>query len=183
MRLAYKAFNADLTCTMGRGTFQYEPGKWYEESEANCVKNGFHCAANPLDTMNYYSDWDRHQYWMVAIDGDIDEDGTDTKISATRIRLVKRLNLEEFLCHAIEYITEHPHLKMSHRVHTEDAKAKESDKFLIVRNGNPKAMGTKAGQYIALIKGEEEVEAAGLFLVGNNAELNTWIDVEGRPAC
>lgn len=40
MRLAYKAFNADLTCTMGRGTFQYEPGIWYEEKEANCVKNG-----------------------------------------------------------------------------------------------------------------------------------------------
>ena len=74
MRIAYKAFNADLTCTMGKGVFQYEPGKWYEEPEANCVKNGFHCAANPLDTLDYYYNWDSNQYWLVEVEGDMDED-------------------------------------------------------------------------------------------------------------
>ena len=44
---AYKMFNKDLTCTKGRGRFQYTPGEWIEEPEANCVKNGFHCAKNP----------------------------------------------------------------------------------------------------------------------------------------
>ena len=40
---AYKMFNKDLTCTLGRGTFQYQPGVWYEEldKEANCRKNAW----------------------------------------------------------------------------------------------------------------------------------------------
>ena len=33
--LGYKGFRKDLTCTMGRGTFQYEPGRWYDESLAH----------------------------------------------------------------------------------------------------------------------------------------------------
>ena len=26
---AYKGFHKDLNCTMGKGVFYYEPGKWY----------------------------------------------------------------------------------------------------------------------------------------------------------
>lgn len=42
MRLAYKGFNKDLTCTMGNGTFQYKPGVWYKEEKAHCARAGFH---------------------------------------------------------------------------------------------------------------------------------------------
>ena len=35
---AYKGFHKNLTCTMGKGTYQYEINKWYEEKEANCKK-------------------------------------------------------------------------------------------------------------------------------------------------
>jgi hypothetical protein len=185
MRLAYKAFNADLTCTHGKGTFQYEQNKWYEEPEANCVKNGFHCAENPLDTMNYYGSWDDHQFWIVAIDGDIDEDGTDTKISATKIKLVRRLTLQEFLVHAVTYIYEHPSLPMNQRVKEDNTEMTENDKFVIVRNTDPWAKAVRIGQYIALIKdgpkGSNKIEAAGLFYVdGINTRTNVWIDVEGK---
>lgn len=185
MRLAYKAFNADLTCTMGRGTFQYEPGIWYEEKEANCHANGFHCASNPLDCMNYYGSWDDHQFWIVAIDGDIDEDGTDTKISATKIKLLRRLSLQEFMAHAISYIYEHPALEMNQRVKTANTEMTDTDKFVIVRNFKPRAMATKIGQYIGLIKenpaNRNEIEAAGLFYVdGISTKPNIWYDVEGR---
>lgn len=185
MRLAYKAFNADLTCTMGRGTFQYEPGIWYEEKEANCAKNGFHCASNPLDCMNYYGSWGDHQFWIVEIDGDIDEDGTDTKISATKIRLFRRLNLQEFLTHAISYIYEYPALEMNQRVKTANTQMVDTDKFVIVRNFKPRAMASKTGQYIGLIKenpaNRNEIEAAGLFYVdGISTKPNIWYDVEGR---
>ena len=30
--IAYKGFNKDLTCTMGKGSFQYEVGKTYKDS-------------------------------------------------------------------------------------------------------------------------------------------------------
>ena len=90
---AYKMFNKDLTCTRGRGRFQYTLGEWIEEPEANCVKNGFHCAKNPLDCLSYYPRWDDSQCWIVEIAGDIDEDSIDSKVSCTRIRLIKRLTL------------------------------------------------------------------------------------------
>lgn len=184
MRIAYKGFNADLTCTMGKGTFQYEPGKWYEEKEANCVKNGFHCASNPLDCLDYYGAWDRSQYWVVVIDGDMDEDGTNTKISATKIMLVKRLDMVEFLNHAITYIIEHPELKMNSRVKTVITTAKEDEKFVIVRGKDPVAKAVKTGQYIALIEEElhtNAVAAAGLYYVdGVTVKPGIFYDVDGR---
>lgn len=51
MRLAYKGFNKDLTCTMGNGTFQYKPGVWYKEEKAHCARTGFHATDNPLDVL------------------------------------------------------------------------------------------------------------------------------------
>lgn len=182
MRIAYKAFNKDLTCTMGRGRFQYEIGKWYEEPEANCVRNGFHCAANPLDCLNYYGDMDRSRYFRVAIDGDIDEDGTDTKISATKIKLIDELDIPTFLAHAIEYIRRHPNLRMNHRVKTETAKAEMGEKFVIVRNGDPVAAASKVGQYIGLVMDGIHVPiAVALFYCdGDEFKPGVYYDVEGK---
>ena len=184
MKTAYKMFNADLTCTHGRGTFQYEPGIWYEEEEANCARSGFHCALNPLDCMNYYGNWDTSQCWLVAVDGDIDEDGTDTKISATKIRLIRRLDLKEFVTHALSYIVTHPHLDTNYRVKREYAVADETDKFLIVRGKDPVAAGTSIGQYIGILKEEPvtgTIEEAALFYVdGEEIKTEALYDVEGR---
>ena len=54
--LAYKGFNKNLTCTMGKGTFQYEPGIWYSEENARCASTGFHATDNPLDVLSYYNE-------------------------------------------------------------------------------------------------------------------------------
>ena len=40
---AYKGFNKDLVCTMGKGQYQYEVGKTYKEDVAKCANTGFHC--------------------------------------------------------------------------------------------------------------------------------------------
>lgn len=40
--LAYKGFHSDLTCTMGKGTFQYKQGVKYTEESAHCGRDGFH---------------------------------------------------------------------------------------------------------------------------------------------
>ena len=51
--------------------------------QANCRKNGFHCAENPMDCLDYYSDWKNSVYYEVDAAGDIDEDEIDSKISCT----------------------------------------------------------------------------------------------------
>lgn len=103
---AFKFFNKDLTCTAGSGTFQFEIGKTYTEKEANCVKNGFHCCEYVLDCLNYY-DLITSRYCIVEAAGDLDEDGTDTKISCTEITLLKELNLYEITYYAAAYIIDH----------------------------------------------------------------------------
>ena len=48
-----KAFNQNLQAVLGSGMMTMEAGKTYREKEANCARNGFHCAENPLCTLGY----------------------------------------------------------------------------------------------------------------------------------
>ena len=109
MRKAYKMFKKDLTC---RG-FQFVPDKWFEEEAeggANTARNGFHCAYNPLDCLSYYSSFADSRCFIVEIGGDVDEDAYDSKIAATKMRLVKELDLNSFVAHSLLFVYEHPEL-------------------------------------------------------------------------
>lgn len=180
MLMAYKGFNKDLTCTMGKGRFQYEEGKWFEEPEANCVKNGFHCAEDPLDCLNYYGDWDKSVYYIVLADGDVHEDASDTKISCTRMKLVKKLELAEFVIHALNYMDKHPFRKMSRHVKTEQGVAEIKD-FVVVRGKAPRARG-KIGSVLGLAKENpnscEIVELGIIEIDGKEFLPDVWYDVE-----
>lgn len=133
---AYKGFHNDLTCTMGKGTFQYQENKWMEEQEANCMRNGFHCCYDPLDCLRYYG-FKESVFYLVAADGDINEDGSDTKISCTKIKLIKKLSVEEFVAHSLMYMQEHPYLKTNNTVKKDKAVGKSNNGFWIVRGKSP----------------------------------------------
>lgn len=181
MIMAYKGFEKDLSCTSGGNHFQYKLGIWNEEPEANCRKNGFHCAENPLDCLTYYPDWDNAVYYIVLADGDIHEDGSDTKIACTKMKLVKRLSLEEFVAHSLRYISEHPLRENGNRVHADEAIA--VGKFTIVRGKNPIARGKK-GAVLGFVKEElnsKKIAELGLYVVnGENIKEDTWYDICGK---
>ena len=82
--IAYKGFQKDLKC---RG-FQFQEYGINETEKANCRQNGFHCAENPLDCLCYYPNWKNSAYYIVDASGDLDEDGEDSKISCTKMRLI-----------------------------------------------------------------------------------------------
>ena len=103
MVIAYKGFHKGLIC-MG---YQFVMGKNVTE-KANCRENGFHCAENPLDCLNYYPDIGNSEYCIVAAGGDLDEDGTDTKISCTELTILKRPTLKDFFLHVLVYMAVHP---------------------------------------------------------------------------
>lgn len=180
MEYAFKMFNKDLTCTKGRGIFQYEEGRWFEEPQANCVKNGFHCAKNPLDCLDYYG-WDSSVCYLVEIGGDIDEDAYNSKISCTRMKLRARLSLEDFVAEACRYICRHPHMPDNTRVKAERATAGK-EHFCIARGKEPKARGN-LGDLIALLQEKQdsrEIRQAGVFEVdGINLLPGTWYNVQG----
>ncbi|WP_314723439.1 DUF7666 domain-containing protein [Enterocloster bolteae] len=180
MMIAYKAFNKDLSCTSGGNRFQYRLGIWNEEQEANCARNGFHCAENPLDCLSYYSDWGSAVYYMVLADGDIDEDAHDSKISATRLKLVKQLNLAEFIAHSLRYMYEHPMRENNGRVCAEEGEAQRG--FTVVRGKNPVAKG-KMGDVLGFAKetaDSRKVMEIGLFVVDGKEILpDTWYQADG----
>lgn len=138
--IAYKGFEKDLSCTAGGNRFQYRLGVVNTTEAANCGQNGFHCAEDPLDCLSYYSDWKNSAYYVVEATGDLHEDGSDTKISCTKIRLLKRLSLEQFVYVSLVYMCKHPFRKWNGNVFEEQGKTR-TNKFVIVRGKNPSAAG------------------------------------------
>ena len=95
---SYKAFNKDMTC---RG-FQYEIGKEYEEKDAEACKCGFHACEYPLDCFSYYTP-SKSEFCEVEQSGKISKSNLDTKISSSKIKIGKKLNIAELVKAAIEF--------------------------------------------------------------------------------
>lgn len=170
--IAYKGFHKGLIC---RG-YQFVLGKNVTE-KANCRENGFHCAEDPLDCLSYYPDMDNSEYYIVDAGGDLDEDGTDTKISCTEITVLKRLSKKEFFLHALIYMADHPQRRWNGYVRREAAEAERG--FAIVRGCSPFAKG-KAGDILALAKEEPEtgkiIQIAVAGVDGKEILPGQWYD-------
>lgn len=188
MMKAYKGFHKDLTCTLGNGVFQYKENEWIEESEAseaNCAKNGFHCCYNPLDCLSYYHGFNSSIYYLVNAAGDIHENGSDTKIACTRIKLIKKLSIEEFVAHALIYMAERPYLDSNHFVKRESAYGKASAGFQIVRGKQPRCMAP-VGTVVGMVQeaaNSKEIVAMTVYKVDGIRYLpNTAYLVNGEVA-
>lgn len=182
MIIAYKAFDKDLSCTSGGNRFQYKLGIWNEEKEANCARNGFHCAENPLDCLYYYPYWNQAVYYLVLADGDINEDGRDSRISCTRMKLVKQLELPQFVAHSLQFLYCHPYREKSH-YYIQSERGETRNGFTIVRGKNPAAKG-RHGDVLGLLKEEPDsrkIAEIGIYVIDDkNIMSDTWYGLEGE---
>lgn len=137
---AFKAFNKNMTCTLGKGSYQYQEGRTYREDKAQARSTGFHCVSFILDCYRYYEKSKDTIICPVEALGDIDEDGTDTKISCTVMKIGRRLTPERIVLEALLYLKEHPKFKDKNNIHQDKGK---DNFFCIVRGRNPIAAGTK----------------------------------------
>lgn len=133
---AYKGFRKDLTC---RG-HKFREGEVNVTQKANCVKNGFHCAEDPLDCFSYYPELEDSVYCLVEAAGDIDEDGWDSKISCTELTIIKRLTVREMVEEALRLRQERPY-----RYAGECEEIAEGNScgrgYAVARGARPKARG------------------------------------------
>ena len=144
-------------------------------------KMDFHCAENPLDCLCYYPNWKNSVYYIVDASGDLDEDGEDSKISCTKMRLLKKIELRSLLLHGAAYMAKYPNRKWNSHV------AKESgtscNGFCIVRGKAPKAKGQK-GDLLLLLKeqpGNSQILEIGVICIdGQKYPEEAWIDVTGK---
>jgi hypothetical protein len=147
--------------------------------KANCRENGFHCAANPLDCLTYYSNMDKADYYIVDARGDIHEDGDDSKIACTELFIIAKLSREEFFLHALAYMADHPLLKTPRYVSNDCARAR--DGYAIVRGYDPIAQGI-LGDILAFAKEDPNthkvVQIALTCVDGKKALPNVWYGVD-----
>lgn len=183
---AYKAFNAKLQATMGRGIFQFAPGETYEEPECKCATNGFHCAENPLCAMDYYPGTDS-RFFVVEAGGEINQDGFGSRISCTRITLVKEITRIQLAAHACLYIQRYPERDMESR-HAKRDKGTcwQKGDFLIVRGKSPMAAGKK-GTYLFLIqeyKNSSRIKGiCPVYIDGDEYLPDTWYALQKGEIC
>ena len=104
-------------------------------------QNGFHCAENPLDCLVHYPNWRNSRYFVVKAFGDLDEDDRDTKISCTKIELIKELDFPTLLLRGAAYMAIHPDRPWCSLVCKETGVGNNG--FVIVRGKQPKAKGRK----------------------------------------
>ena len=103
--IAYKGMCPGMVC-LG---YQLKMGLNVTE-QANCQANGFHCAANPMDCLRYYGDFQNSEYYLVRPCGDLDEDAVDSRISCTQLWVLRKLEPQEFFLHALAYMADHPQM-------------------------------------------------------------------------
>lgn len=149
--IAYKGFHKDLTCTMGNGSFQYEPGVTFKEDSAKCTSTGFHCTEDPLGCLHWY-DGNDDRYFLVKAEGDINEDDCHSKVSCTELTLVKELTRVQLAAHACRYMQKYPKRRNDSRYVCTEQGRTDGD-FIIVRGKHPVGAGRK-GTMIFLLQEE-----------------------------
>ena len=177
--IAYKGFNADLTCTMGKGSFRYEPRKWYKEEDAKCANTGFHATDNPLDVLAYYNKAD-DRYFIVVLRGNVDEDGTNSRIAAPEIMLVKELTKDELYREGVIWMSAHPKAPWAAVVQEECGNARGVGN-VVVRGSEPKARGDVGDNlYIVQEDKDGDIVEVGFFRVdGVNILADTYYNAKG----
>ena len=178
--IAYKGFNKNLVCTMGKGSYQYEVGKTYKEDSAKCASTGFHCVEEPLDVLSWYSG-ENARYCIVNAGGDVHEDGYN-KISCTEMTILREISLQQLGALECKWIQDHPERINSRHVRQNEGTA-NSKGIVIVRGKNPKAAG-QLGATIFLLKekkGEKNIEEVGIYEIDGKEFLpDVFYRVDGR---
>ena len=178
--IAYKGFNSNLACTLGKGTFHYEVGKTYREEKAQCAGTGFHCVEEPIEVLSWYSG-QGSRYCIVNAAGDVHEDGND-KISCTEMTIIREITLQQLGALECKWLQEHPEREYSSRVMKNTGTARMND-IVIVRGKNPKAAGSMCATIFLLKeeKGSREIAEVGIFEIDGVEFLpNVYYRANGR---
>ena len=173
MRYAYKAFEPGFVC---RGVAFKGIGEKNVTPEANCVKNGWHCAEDPADCLRYYPNVASSVYCIVDVGGDVDEDAVDSKISCTELTILRVLEPADYLLHILLYMARHPKKDC---FAVKDGSGVARNGYVVVRGTNPRAKG-QVGDLLAMarIAGGEVVQMA-VYRVGEDVPEGVYVDIDG----
>lgn len=181
--IVYKGMRGNMTCTMGKGIYQYEVGKTYREEQSKAANTGFHSVENPLYVLHWYGTGDS-RYFMCEAGGSIDEAKEDNKIASTELTILKELTIKELAGHGMMWMVNHPSRAWEHdicccQVRKDQAEMKLKGGVAIARGENPRVRGV-AGAVLGLIREEDGViTGARLLEVTGGVRPWTWYVLDG----
>ena len=111
-------------------------------------------------------------YYIVDASGDLDEDGEDSKISCTKMRLLKKIELRSLLLHGAAYMAKYPNRKWNSHVAKENGTS--CNGFCMYVEKGPKAKGQK-GDLLLLLK--EQPGNSQILEIGGH--LYRWSEISG----
>lgn len=180
----YKATNADMTCHMGKGTFQYALNVPATAEKSQCASTGLHACEYILDCTGYYGLGDSHRFFVAEAEGDIAEDGTDTRISCTKLTLLAELDNKQIAREAMQYMIKHPKREAWKKsgnmlmVASDEAWVTQRDGIAIARGSEPRVKGC-AGAHIGWIReANGQITDAYLLTVQDPIKPDTWYTIE-----
>lgn len=179
---AYKGFDKDLTCILGKSPFKYEIGKTYTEKAAKCASTGFHCVEEPIEVLRWYYNEDS-RYCIVEASGDIHEDGND-KISCTEMTIVKEVSLEQIGALECLWVEKHFDRVASDFVKKDEGTASKNG-IVVVRGKNPKASGEEGSALFLLqeAKRGKNIIGIGAYKIDGKEHLpGVFYAIDGRRA-
>lgn len=184
--IAYKGFKRDLTCTFGKGIFQYIPGQTIHEDRSKCTTAGLHCAEYPLECFKWYPPGRGSRYFEVEAAGSIDECQEDTRIACTQLTLIRELTVLQFTARAMMYIVKHPsrqwELSCENLMTARDrAWARTEHDVAIARGRCPLVKGVP-GSVLGLLCEEDEgrITDAKVVKVQKNIKPGVWYTLKNR---
>lgn len=158
--LVFKATDADMTCHMGKGIFQYELGEPATAEASGCGRTGLHACEYVVDCLRYYALNTNHRYFMAEAEGDIAEDGQNTRIACTKLTLTQELDHAGITREAMKFMIKHPRREgweysgKGIEIAKDYACVTEQDGIAIARGSNPAVQGG-VGTHIGLLREED----------------------------
>lgn len=180
----YKATGVDMSCHMGKGIFQYALGQPATADESKCGNTGLHACEYVLDCTGYYGLRSGNRFFVAEAEGDIAEDGQDTRISCTKLTLLAELDNRAIAKEAMMYMVKHPKRAGWEKrgsllmVAADSAWIEKKDGIAIARGPEPKVKGC-AGAHIGWLREVDgRITEAYLLTVQGPIRPDTWYTIE-----
>ncbi len=182
--IVYKATRDNMTCTSGKGVFRYRLEVPATADGSKCGNTGLHACEYVIDCTTYYGLNGSNRFFKANAEGDIAEDGANTRIACTKLTLIQELTNRDIAREAMLYMARHPKRDgWRHKSHMIDidlvaAEMSVSDGIAIARGEEPQVRGCKGSHLGLLMETDGQIKAAKLITVdGETIQPGIWYTV------
>ena len=177
--IAYKGFNADLTCR----DFQFQIGETYtHEGKVEACASEFYACENPMNVFNYYNPTSR--FAIVECSGEISKESDgDSKIACGSIHIKAEIGLPTLISKAVDLILSKIKWETAKESNTGDQSAAEvtgSHSIAAALGYSSKAKAGESGAIVCVYRNDDyELIHIRASKVGDNGiEAGKWYTLD-----